>query len=234
VRIAPLLVAALAPSAALADGCPHPFMPFRVGATWLYRVGAAPSGHSITMRLRIEAVHKEAGAHGPAMTAELSSQMIDTSAAGERVLADVKQEYRCDAAGLHTNQPPPGGVTGPNGERMEIEVVDQRGVTLPPSDALHPGVTWTEEVTMRMALPGGKGPVKIERNARLQLAGAEPLAVAAGSFEAIRVVSKESLTMPGGAPETRQAEIWYGRNTGMLRARTSEGTLELLKFTPGK
>ncbi len=229
-RLAPIAALLLVPSLAAADGCPHAFVPFRVGTTWLYRVGGAPAGHALTLRLRVEASYKERGAE----VAEVSSQLLDASATGERVLADVKQEYRCDGNGLHMNQGVPDGVTGPGGERLDMEVIAQHGVTLPPADALAPGVAWTEQVSMRLKRPGGKEPVAIERSAKLQLADAGSLTVGAGTFDAIHVVSRETLTMPGGAPEVRKAELWYGRGAGMLRARTSDGTLELVKFTPGR
>ena len=204
-------------------------MPLRAGASWLYKVSGAPPGHSLLMRLSIESVHAEPGAE----VADISSQMIDLSPEGQKVLADVRQEYRCDARGLHTTQPA-ASVTGPNGERLDLEVTGKSGVTLPPPDTLEPGMTWTEAVTMQMVVPGEKSPVQVKRSAKLQLVDNEPITVAAGSWESIRVVSEETLSIPGAPTEKHRAEIWYGRGVGMVRTRTERGTLELVKFSGGK
>lgn len=224
-----LVSAAFAPSAAQAESCPHAFMPLRAGTLWIYKVSGAPAGHTLLMRLRVEAVYKE----GAAVVADISSQMLDRSGDDEKVLADVRQEYRCDQKGLHTTQPAT-AVTGPGGERMNLEVTGKSGVTLPPPDTLHPGMTWTEGVTMRMIVPGEQAPVAVKRSARLQLVDDEPIAVTAGSFDAIRVVSEETLAIPGAPTEQHRAEIWYGRGVGMVRTRTAKGTLELVKYSAGK
>jgi hypothetical protein len=217
------LLFTLLPVAASADPCPHAFMPFKKGATWVYRLGSG--GERLTMTLRVESVRKLADG----LLAEVASKVLDKE---ERVVADVHQQYRCASDGLHT-EPPLGNAMGAGGIKIDINVTERRGVTLPPPDGLTPGSAWVEGYTVAMVVPG-QSPTRIQRDARLRVVSFEPLTVEAGAFDALHVAGEEAVTMPfRPKPVTRHTDVWYGKGVGMIRTRSDDATLELIKFIPG-
>jgi hypothetical protein len=84
-----------------------------------------------------------------------------------------------------------------------------------------------------MSVPG-RAPTKIQRDARLEVAGFEPLTVEAGAMDTVHVMGEERVTMPfREQPVAHRTEVWYGKGVGMVRTRSDEGTIELVKFVPG-
>lgn len=219
VRLLALL--AILPSLARGQSCPHPFMPLKVGATWVYRLSSGAD--HLTMTVKVESARKDRDGE----VADLLTRVTDKN---DRVIAEVLRPYRCASDGIHSD-PPMGGARGPDGQKVEVKVLERRGVTLPPPDALHAGTAFHEGFTLEIKA-GSDPAARIARDAELQVVGIEPLTVEAGTFEAVHVVGEESVLLPATTkPMKQKSETWYGKGVGMIRTRSNEGSFELVKFT---
>lgn len=161
-------VALLLPLSAWAQ-CPHPFMPYRAGAIWVYDV-TGPSGQKVTLTLSVESIAH----HNNGEIAKVNSRWSTITPKGEdQTLAQISQMYRCDADGMHTapqsakpsDECAPGEKCDSAANRKGVKAqkadsVESKGVALPPEAALQVGAEWSESFDMQVTRPANEVPVQ--------------------------------------------------------------------------
>ena len=231
-----------APIGARAE-CPHPYMPWREGAVWVYSsgsgVGVGAVKETLTVRVK-SVVRTDTGEQ-----ATLSSVLVRSSAGGashETVLPE--QAFACGANGISAPTPATEACSGSDcADRSRVRVHSKSGVLMPPSDALRRGFSWEDRFAYEVSPPAGStatfsargGSRSGGRENRRTVDQVEMVNTPLGQVEAIKVIDREKVVMPHQRePFVRTTVSWYARGVGMVRMIDGDRVTELVSFTMGR
>lgn len=186
--------------------CNHPYFPLKPGARWSY------SGEGIDYTLQV------AGTSGDLDSA--TAQVVSGFGG-----AGFTYEWTCSDGGISFTQF--GAVSVDDlGGIGQFEMSDQSGNTLLPAAQLTAGTTWSSEYTMSYSLgiadlSGAFSSHTVEQHT---VQAPQSVSTAAGTFEAIPVVSEGTLELSGefaGGTTNYTSTIFYAEGVGIVRVESS-------------
>lgn len=250
------LALATIPAAARAE-CPHPYMPLRTGATWVYLMswtGSTPGPVKRILTTRVTSVEVKGDGQVVRMT---NTESVSTGKGDDRIVGRSEQVFKCTPDGIVAALEPgvvkrcPGNAsTCAEGTQVpsDTEILSNEGVLLPPSVALNPGQSWRQRLSYRVnppssALGSPASGLVGSRESTETVATNERITTPAGAMDTVKVTSEETVvvphlaqaTPPGGSQpgRTRKSSSWYARGVGLVRFADDAHTTELLSYTPG-
>lgn len=208
-------------------------MPLAQGVAWTYRTGA---GEEITLRISgsdardgflVATVDTLGlvtpfGAPSPAPTTTATAAGTRSGPAGEETTL-LQTSFLCSDDGIEA---PIGDAIA--GAHVHIEVLSNKGATIPPARAMKPGARWTTIRALRLT----RGEVRLRTQivSTHTFAATEKVQTPAGSFDAARIDVDSDVTWladDGGAPRpdgslpTHQtSHQWFARGVGLVRMKT--------------
>lgn len=200
-----LLLAGLAPVAAHAaePHCPHAWVPFEAGTAWTYRLAG-----DRTVTLRILDVRQGDG-----------WAVAEVGAFPDGATVPARQTtFTCDGDGVVLPFGPL--LAEPS---IELTVLKEQGVTLPPAAKLADGAAWSSRRWIRIERGGGRSGVEVETEHTAR--ATEAVRTGAGRYQAIPVD-----VSAGG----RTGRVWFARRVGLVKTsgEAAEPSAELIRFEP--
>lgn len=211
--------------AAAAGECDNVYLPVRTDATWNYRLTGL-FADTFTRRI---------------ISAQANS-FTDQDTFGSGVIRT--GNWQCSAGNLTALDPASGTSASISSEGVWVEfrTVSQEGITLPAS--ITPGASWTQKLTIegKLAISAAQYEARNEITNNCTAIGIEPVTVAAGGFNAMRVECRTAMNITVDMPDkpnkndlTLNVTNWYAENVGLIKTITAgeglDGTVELLTYT---
>lgn len=207
-----------------ASACENPYSPVIEGASWNYNLtGPIPDTFTHTI-LSVE-----------------SDGFTEQDQFGTGVTRQGK--WQCENGNLIAlNSAGNSANVTAEGVSVDFETTEVSGVTLPAT--INPGDTWSQSLTLEgtQTISGTSFPASNHFTSNCTGIGVESVAVAAGTFDAMRVECQTEMNIsialdpnnPISTPLSLTNVYWYAENIGMVKNTTASpglnSTIELLSY----
>jgi len=207
-----------------ASACDNPYMPIVVGATWDYTLTGPVSDTYTHTVLSVE-----------------SDRFTEQDVFGVGVTR--QGTWQCKDGALIALNPPSGGSSTVTTDEVQVDLQTKElsGVTLPAT--IKAGDTWSQSLTLEgtQTVNGTALPARNQLTSNCIATRIEPVTVAAGTFDAMRVECQTTMNISLQMGETESATTltlmgisWYVEGVGMVKNATVgmglDSTTELVSY----